>query len=488
MDTHPESPSEKEERVAATSAKDRKYWTEAEARRGGATWWREESWPECLYKKLTVGRYFYRARTGTSRPFLQLEADDLKVAKRRLRDKMSEVADLRASGQNVKSAEFRTLGACAEEMLRIVKRSDRDERTRQAYENHVDRLRTHWQRGNFESYPAARVDLDAIMDLRDHLKNRAVFVAGRVGPNTKRLKMRTGFSNNIVNQTMWALRVCLDIAVDKRVRVENPFLTKSTLEKKINLPKVRRRPDLPPTDVMQKLFAEMRSVPDAARISTQRGGAFLSFRQQFANQNADLAEFLAYTGCRHEEALDVRVGNINKNAQGFLFVDGTKSQQSKRDVPIMVPELRPLLARLAFGKQPNDTLFPPTADCLAALARACRRLGIPKLVQHELRHLFATVALEEGVSFPLLAEWLGHSDGGMLAAKTYGHIRKVHALAEADRIMASLAKKFGATDINAPTPANPVGPKGVKTESDAVPLNFESSVPATVASPQSTCA
>ena len=190
---------------------------------------------------------------------------------------MSEVADLRASGQTGKSAEFRTLGACAEEMLRIVQRSDRGERTRQAYKCHVDRLRTHWQRGSFESYPGARVDLDAIMELRDHLKNRAVFVAGRVGPNTKRVKKRTGFSNNIVNQTMWALRVCLDIAVDKRVRVENPFLTKSTLEKKINLPKVRRQPDLPPTDVMQKLFAEMRSVPDAARIRAQRGGFFSRF-------------------------------------------------------------------------------------------------------------------------------------------------------------------------------------------------------------------
>ena len=38
MDTHSESPNEKQEEVAATSAKGRKYQTEAEARRGGATW------------------------------------------------------------------------------------------------------------------------------------------------------------------------------------------------------------------------------------------------------------------------------------------------------------------------------------------------------------------------------------------------------------------------------------------------------------------
>lgn len=113
MDTPSESPNEKEEEVAATSATGRKYQTEAEARRGSETWWREESWPERLYKKLTVGRYFYRARTGPSRPFLQLETDDLKVARRRLRDKMSEVADLRASGQNGKRAEFTTCDGCS---------------------------------------------------------------------------------------------------------------------------------------------------------------------------------------------------------------------------------------------------------------------------------------------------------------------------------------------------------------------------------------
>ena len=152
---------------------------------------------------------------------------------------MSEVVDLCESGQTAGSADFKTLGACADEMLQIVESSDRNENTRKAYKNHLDRLRAHWPFGKFNTFPAARVDLDHIMRLRDYLKNRCVFAAGRVGPNTKKLKKRKGYSNNIVNQTMWALRVCLDIAVEKRVRIENPFLTKSTLEKKINLPKAR---------------------------------------------------------------------------------------------------------------------------------------------------------------------------------------------------------------------------------------------------------
>jgi len=279
------------------------------------------------------------------------------------------------------------------------------------------------------------------MELRDHLKNRCVFVAGRIGPNTRKLNRRKGYSNNIVNQTLWALRVCLDIAVEKRVRVENPFLTKSTLEKKINLPKGRREPDLPSTETMQKLFAEMRCVADGEAVKAERGQAFLKIRQHYAHRAADLAEFLAYTGCRHEEALEVRVSDIDRNVRGFLFIDGTKSQQAKRDVPIAVPGLRELIDRLKARKMPNDTLFDPKADCLQAMARACKRLSIPKIVQHELRHYFATVMIEEGVSFALLAEWLGHADGGVLAARTYGHIRKVHATSEARRVMHSLARK-----------------------------------------------
>ncbi len=443
LDTHPPLQKAQKPSVDLKRLGLRKYDTEAKARAAGATWWRAEAWPECLYKKMPVGRFYYRARSGDSRPFLQLETDDFVVAKRRLRDILTEVQDLRESAQTTPREDFKTLGALAIEMTRIVERSARDEQTRKAYKNHLDRLRAHWQRGRFDTFLAARVDLNLILDLRDYLKNRCVFVAGRVGPNTKKLRKRKGYSNNIVNQTLWALRVCLDIAVEKRVRVENPFLTKSTLEKKINLPKGRRRPDFPSTEVMQKLFADMRRVPEAERVKAERSEAFLAYRKQYAARAADLAEFLAYTGCRHEEALEVRVSDIDKNIPGFLFIDGTKSAQSKRDVPIAVPGLRALVVRLKAGKNPNDTLFDPKADCLQAMARACNRLGIPKMVQHELRHYFATVMIEEGVSFALLAEWLGHSDGGVLAAKTYGHIRKVHAKSEAQRVALSLEKKNG---------------------------------------------
>ena len=100
-----------------------------------------------------------------------------------------------------------------------------------------------------------------IMKLRKHLIKDAVYAAGRVDEFVKKPKLRRGYSNNIVNMTMWAFRALLDIAVSKRVIGTNPFLLKLPLEGRMNLPVVRRKPTFPSCAAMQNLFAEMRRIP-----------------------------------------------------------------------------------------------------------------------------------------------------------------------------------------------------------------------------------
>jgi site-specific recombinase XerD len=51
-----------------------------------------------------------------------------------------------------------------------------------------------------------------------------------------------------------------------------------------------------------------------------------------------------------------------------------------------------------------------------------------------LRHFFCSNAIEAGVDFKAIAGWLGHKDGGVLAAKTYGHLRNEHSTAMAQRM------------------------------------------------------
>ena len=42
--------------------------------------------------------------------------------------------------------------------------------------------------------------------------------------------------------------------------------------------------------------------------------------------------------------------------------------------------------------------------------------------------------VEAGCDFKVIAGWLGHKDGGVLVAMTYGHLRSEHSTAMAKRI------------------------------------------------------
>ena len=72
--------------------------------------------------------------------------------------------------------------------------------------------------------------------------------------------------------------------------------------------------------------------------------------------------------------------------------------------------------------------------CEKALTAACAKVGVKRLVRHDLRHLFATRCIESGVDIPTVSRWLGHKDGGALAMRTYGHLRDEHSQAMAAKV------------------------------------------------------
>ena len=59
----------------------------------------------------------------------------------------------------------------------------------------------------------------------------------------------------------------------------------------------------------------------------------------------------------------------------------------------------------------------------------------------------ASNAIELGIDFKVIAAWLGHVDGGVLVARTYGHLRQEHS------DLMALKMTFGAVDA---TPSNVV--------------------------------
>jgi integrase len=73
-------------------------------------------------------------------------------------------------------------------------------------------------------------------------------------------------------------------------------------------------------------------------------------------------------------------------------------------------------------------------ECQKAIDAACKKLNIKRFTHHDLRHYFATKAIESDIHIPTVAKWLGHKDGGALALKTYGHLRDEHSQATAAKL------------------------------------------------------
>jgi integrase len=113
---------------------------------------------------------------------------------------------------------------------------------------------------------------------------------------------------------------------------------------------------------------------------------------------------------------------------------GTKNWELRR-VPL-IPDARTLFERMRSERadEPLDANVFRVGECQKALDRACKRVGAERVTHHDLRHLFATRCIESGVDIPTVSRWLGHKDGGALAMKTYGHLRREHSIAQAQRV------------------------------------------------------
>jgi integrase len=177
---------------------------------------------------------------------------------------------------------------------------------------------------------------------------------------------------------------------------------------------------LPETDQFEKLLAT---------IETSGAGQ--------AKHCADFARFLAFSGCRLSEAGQVLWQDIDFGKAQIRVKTSKRAKTSNaaqfRFVPIIPPMLE-LLTRLKEKKRkPEDTVC-IVAECEKSLTRGCKLLGIHRITHHDLRHLFATRCIESGVDIQTVSRWLGHSDGGALAMKTYGHLRREHSAAMAQKV------------------------------------------------------
>jgi len=196
----------------------------------------------------------------------------------------------------------------------------------------------------------------------------------------------------------------------------------------------RREASSNPADDLKRLKPEERQwyPPTKERFA----GIVESIRTQGKSHSAATAaavEFLAYTGLRISEAQAIKWGDVR---DGHIVRRSAKNDGMGK-IPLIPAAMR-LLERLQDAGMPcgpDDPVMLVKSPRIA-LDAACERLGMDHLRVHDLRHIFATRCLESGVDFPTLANWLGHKDGGILAAKVYVHLVPDHSSTQAGKVVA----------------------------------------------------
>ncbi len=337
---------------------------------------------ECLYRNSASKVYYGLLKRGGKQIRRSLRTNDRKLADRRLAELRERVGHMSANGD----ASRLTFNQVAELWLNV------------------------W---------SAHLKPASILSLKHKIKQ----LSDIFGPMPVRSITRTVCENwaqvrspqvaaASFNHDRGTLKLILDHAKREGLILDNPA---DSL--------VRRRPDkhailVPTREQFEKVVATLRG---------------LDIRYQAA---ADLVELLAYSGMRKGEANAFRMEDVDFDRGTFKVTGGevgTKNHEA-RVVPLF-PVLGAFLERLQREQpRPADKPLVPIVDAKKALHTACKLNGFQHFTHHSLRHYFVSNVIEKGVDFKTLAAWIGHKDGGLLVAKTYGHLRDTHSFEMAKRI------------------------------------------------------
>jgi len=137
---------------------------------------------------------------------------------------------------------------------------------------------------------------------------------------------------------------------------------------------------------------------------------------------------------------------------------GTKTRAGRRTVDVG-PATLMLLREQQLVRAPNQDglLFPTRAGTpwnshnfyARVFKPAACHLGKPALTFHDLRHTGASLMIAAGCHVKVIAEQMGHADGGALVLRRYGHLykgaRKQAALALENHVLGDTRAAAGAT-------------------------------------------
>ena len=356
---------------------------------------------ECLYRNANRV-YFALIKVGGKQIKRSLKTDDMAMAKRRL-------GELRAKTE------------------RMHGKGNRNIRFEELTESWMESIKSALKP---KSYDRRRV---AIVGLTPYFKGMPVKAIGFTEIDEWKRKRGAAISPRSHNIELETLKILLRYACDRGILLDNHAATfKRRKQSKAVV-------ELPTHAQFRALVHALRQAPQAV-----------------ASGSAAMVEFLAYSGMRVGEAREVRFRDVNFDMDTVLVTGGELGTKNHEERTIrLFPNLRNLIERIKAARpscDQNARIFDIISP-RAAMMLACKKAGLPNFTVHSLRHFFASNAIENGINFKVISEWLGHSDGGVLVARTYGHLRAEYSASMAEK----MSFEVGAT----PQPSFSVVPKVV---------------------------
>jgi len=359
--------------------------------RKSAKTWQKTRKPNLLLHK--SGSYYARAFTGGKEVWRSLKTSHYSVAEAKLAEFLKEHRERVSNGNREVSAKM-TFG----EALKIHRQNLADDVTIKPATRH------YWNQ-----------ILVALLKNWSGLADREIRRVTKTDCKEWARAFRKVASSTRYNNTLSGLRHVFEVAKEAGIIYSNPA------ESLGRVPVRAKQITLPSSE-------QFLQIVDAV----EHAGAWCS------RDCADFLRGLAYTGCRKSEAAEIVWRDIDF-AAGEIVVCGDSETATKnwsvRRVPL-IPEARELFERMRGGRasEPLDAYVFRVREAQKALDSACKKVGAERITHHDLRHLFATRSIESGVDIPTVSRWLGHKDGGALAMKTYGHLRREHSIAQAQRV------------------------------------------------------
>ncbi len=355
-----------------------------------------------LYRH-TNGRYYARISRGSKKMWKSLGTKLKSVAEKKLEKHVADVRGRQPAEIEITEGEVKLTFGKVLELYRLNFQRDAElaDGTKAFREAGVKLVLKTWP--GIQTVNVRSISVPAVREWALRMRSET---KPYVPTNAKTASRRSeGASPTTFNCALDALRHTLDLAVESGRIFSNPARDASI---KRATPKLRRL-QLPSREQFGKIIKA---------IENSRCGK--------CDAAAEMAQFLAYTGARQNEGNHVTWADVDFGTSRITL--RITKNGDPRDVP-MIPECRILLEKMRAERSHEgpDSCVLQVKSCNGFLRKAAKEVGAPSISHHDLRHLFATTAMEAGIDVPTISRIMGHRDGGALAMKVYGHLRDEHA-------------------------------------------------------------